>query len=143
MFKLDDKVICIESCHCIKVGMTGIICDYQSFNEMIGVAWDDFYEGHSCSGTCNNNKGYYVYDYVIKLNDCNEKTKNVDISREFKNEEICIELNHNVNEVHEFYYNETGKDPKMFINHGFFYTSEYIDWLESMIIKNNLLKVHK
>jgi hypothetical protein len=47
-----------------QAGDKGTVVDIGE-NSWVGVEWDNFNKGHSCSGHCKTPRGYYVYSHHL------------------------------------------------------------------------------
>ena len=56
--KVGDRVKCIKKAERVEVGMLGTITKVTA--TIFGIEWDDGIAGHSCDGTCENGKGWFV-----------------------------------------------------------------------------------
>lgn len=61
-FKVGDRVRLLEKADStLPVGSEGTVCAIDEGEEpSVGVAFDDFTEGHGCSGNCEYGRGWYV-----------------------------------------------------------------------------------
>ena len=50
----------------LSVGMTGVVVSVCG--DRIGVCFDEYFRGHSCSGACVEGRGWYLFpDCLVKL----------------------------------------------------------------------------
>lgn len=60
-FKVGDRVrlkIDVSDSSLLKKGRVGVVCDLDDY--LVGVAFDNFTEGHNCDNTAPSGTGWYV-----------------------------------------------------------------------------------
>jgi len=67
MFKVGDRVECVEGYEGITKGMTGIVVRESNSTIYFGVQWDGFQEGHDCDGNAKTGTGWYVPPRCLSL----------------------------------------------------------------------------
>lgn len=65
-FKVGDKVTCIEytgDAYAV-FELSGVVVHING--DRVGVAWDEYSDGHTCGNRCQANCGWYVYSSTLK-----------------------------------------------------------------------------
>ena len=65
-FKAGDKVTCITSTGdaCAVFGLSGVVVHING--DRVGVAWDEYSNGHTCANHCQHGRGWYVDSSTLK-----------------------------------------------------------------------------
>lgn len=82
MFKVGDRVVMdVEygEDHEVFLGQTGTVVDTDFDPYRVGVCWDQRKSVyHSCSGSCDDNHGWYVDEYCLAAEMCDLGTFDAD-----------------------------------------------------------------
>lgn len=81
-FMLGDRVVLIEEQadnDILHIGTVGTVCNTDR-TRYVGVVWDDYIDGHSCSGHCEKGHGWYVRRSEIELCNTNDDINEDDIA---------------------------------------------------------------
>ena len=64
-FQVGDRVTVknklLYTSNMVKPGLEGTVCSNSHAYHYVGVAFDDYCNGHVCGGTCKDGYGWYIY----------------------------------------------------------------------------------
>ena len=75
-FKAGDKVTCTKSAGDAYAvfGLSGVVVHING--DRVGVAWDEYSNGHTCGNRCQASCGWYVNSSTLKNSKLSKETSN-------------------------------------------------------------------